>query len=78
MEKPGPLAWAEKAVNEYRLGINPIVLLVRHDHTTEWYETLYLAGAHFLPIMERVQFLKPDGTPNGDSPNFQSTLAILA
>lgn len=29
-------------------------------------------------INERTQFLKPDGTPNGDSPNFLSTLAILA
>ncbi len=69
--KPGPEAWVMKAILEYREG-KRIALLVRHDHTTNWYASAYNAGAHFLPIMERVQF-----KGEGPSPNFLSTLVIF-
>lgn len=78
LDKPGPADWIRKAINEHFQEVRPIALLIRHDHSTDGYLQLHKAGAHFLLINERVQFLKPDGTPNGDSPNFLSTLAILA
>jgi hypothetical protein len=74
----GTEAWADKAIAEYERGISPIAVLFRHDHSTNFYAKMHLAGAHPLFINERVQFLHPDGTPNGDSPNFISTLMILA
>ncbi len=69
-DKAGVIDWVKKAIDESRQG-KRIALLVRHDHTTDWFAQLYLAGAHFLPIMERVKF-----TGNG-SPPFLSTLVIL-
>lgn len=74
----GTEAWADKAINEFERGISPIAVLFRHDHSTQFYAKMHLEGAHFLFINERIQFVKPDGSLNGDSPNFLSTLAILA
>ena len=70
--KPGPEAWVKKAIEENREG-KRIALLVRHDHTTQWWAEARNAGAHFLPIMERVQF-----KGEGPSPNFLSTLILFA
>ena len=75
-DKPGPEAWVKKAIRENAKG-KRIALLVRHDHSTAWWAEARNAGGHFLPIMERVQFLKSDGSPNGDSPNFLSTLILF-
>lgn len=69
-DKPGVIDWVNKAIEESKQG-KRIALLVRHDHSTKWFARLYLEGAHFLPIMERVKF-----SGNG-SPNFLSTLVIL-
>src|SRR5438309_346935 len=46
--KTGVIDWVNKAIEESSKG-KYVALLVRHDHSTEWYMKLYLAGAHFLP-----------------------------
>ena len=70
--KPGPERWVAKAIEESKKR-KRIALLIRHDHTTGWYWEAYAAGAHFLPIMERVQF-----KGEGPSPNFQSTIVLFS
>jgi len=70
-DNPGVEAWINKAIKESGEG-KRVVLLVRHDHSTGWYFKAYISGAHFLPIMERVQF-----RGEGRSPNFLSTLIIF-
>lgn len=57
----GPLAWAKKLVHEYVQGhtTEAIVLLYRHDHTTEWHRELVKAGADMCLVSERLRFWHP-------------------
>ena len=50
-----PLPWAEKAVTENKRG-KTIVLLLKHDTSTKWYQHLHENGARFLPIIGRLKF----------------------
>ena len=50
-----PLPWCRKAVEEYRKG-KIIVMLLKHDPTTEWFRVLRDAGAHFLYFGERLRY----------------------
>ena len=52
-----PLPWVAKAIYEAdRTGI-PIVLLLKHDSSTEWYRMLHEAGANMLMINKRLQYM---------------------
>jgi len=65
-----PLPWIEKAIVESKKG-KTIVLLVKHDSSTQWWAKLHEAGAHFLPLLGRLHF-------NGGAPApFPSVLVIL-
>lgn len=66
-----PLPWVKKAIAEYNKGIT-IVLLLKHDSSTQWYRLLHEAGAYFLPITGRLKY----GT-RGPA-NFPSILAVLS
>ena len=50
-----PLPWCLKAVEEWKKGCT-VVMLLKHDPTTEWYRVLYDAGAHFLYFGERLRY----------------------
>src|SRR6266516_4298662 len=50
-----PLPWCKKAVQEWRQG-KTIVMLLKHDPTTEWARVLIDAGAHFLYLGERLRY----------------------
>lgn len=73
-----PLRWVEKAIRESRKG-KVIVLLLKHDSSTVWWATLHEAGAHFLPIMGRLQFKPRYGRRKGRraAAPFPSVLAVL-
>lgn len=65
-----PSPWIDKAIKEFRKG-NTVVLLLKHDTTTRWYDRLHEAGAYFLPIGERLKF------SSGKEAPFASILAVL-
>jgi phage N-6-adenine-methyltransferase len=73
-----PLPWVEKAIVESRKG-KTIVLLVKHDTSTIWWAKLHEAGAHFLPIIGRLQFAVAHGRRRGRkaAAPFPSVLAVL-
>ena len=65
-----PLKWVEKAIKEHEKG-KTVVLLLKHDSSTKWYQKLHEAGAKFLMIQGRLRH--KTGTP---AP-FPSILVIL-
>ena len=67
-----PLPWVLKAIEENRIAGHTIVLLLKHDSSTEWYRTLHEAGAKFLLVNGRLKY----GTNRGAA--FPSLLAVLA
>lgn len=73
-----PLPWIEKAIVESRKG-KTIALLVKHDSSTQWWAKLHEAGAHFLPLMGRLQFVTNKGGRSGRkaAAPFPSVLVIL-
>jgi hypothetical protein len=66
-----PLPWVMKAIEESRKG-KRIVMLLRSDYSTEWWQRLHAAGAHFFGAFERIKF---SGSKGGGK--FASTLVIL-
>ena len=50
-----PKPWIEKAIEENKKG-KTIVLLLKHDSSTEWYRLLHEAGAHILLINKRLKY----------------------
>jgi hypothetical protein len=65
-----PLPWVKKAIEQARMG-NSIVLLMKHDSSTEWYRLLHEAGAQMLMINGRLKHR------TGKSANFPSCLFVL-
>lgn len=66
-----PLPWVKKAIQEYENGCN-IVMLLKHDSSTEWYRLLHEAGAKFLLVNKRLKYCTKTGAA------FPSVLAVLA
>ena len=66
-----PLPWVKKAIETYENG-GTVVLLLKHDSSTEWYRLLHEAGAKLLMINRRLKY----GTNRGAA--FPSLLAVLA
>ena len=66
-----PLPWVEKAIIERDLNPCVIVMLLKHDSSTQWWAKLHEAGARFLPIMGRLKH----GT--GTAAPFPSVLVVL-
>lgn len=66
-----PKPWVIKAIQENEKG-NVVVMLLKHDSSTEWYRRLHEAGARFLMINRRLQY------QTGRSANFPSMLAVLS
>lgn len=73
-----PLPWIEKAIAEFRKG-KTVVLLLKHDSSTVWWARLHEAGAYFLPIMGRLQFVTRQGRRKGRkaAAPFPSVLVVL-
>lgn len=67
-----PLPWVRKAISSRREG-QVIVMLLRHDSSTQWWRELHEAGARFLAIIGRLQY--GDGTGYSSSP---SVLVVLS
>jgi len=66
-----PLPWVEKALCEAKKG-KRIVMLLRHDSSTEWWRKLHEGGGHFLAIVGRLHH----SNSRAASP-FPSVLVIL-
>lgn len=66
-----PLPWVKKGIEESEMGGFTIAFLLKHDSSTQWYRLLHEVGAHFLPIIGRLQY----GT--GAPAPFASIVAIL-
>lgn len=65
-----PLPWVQKAIAENKKG-KTIVLLIKHDSSTEWFRLLHEAGAEFLMVNGRLHFNSGDAAP------FPSVLVML-
>lgn len=52
------IKWARKLVDEYKCGrvFEAVVVLFRHDHTTEWWDVLVEAGADACLVRDRIVF----------------------
>ena len=73
-----PKPWVEKAIRTKKSDLifpAQIVMLLRHDSSTQWYRMLKEAGARFLMIEGRLKFrgLGTDTKPA----NFPSVLVVL-
>lgn len=66
-----PKPWVEKALRESQRGVR-VVLLLRHDSSTEWWRLLHEAGAYFLAVIGRLHF-----SDTGGAANFPSVLVLL-
>lgn len=67
-----PLPWVKKAIYEHMINGHTVVMLLKHDSSTQWYKLLHEAGAKFLMIQGRLKY----GTNHGAA--FPSILAVLA
>ncbi len=79
-----PLPWVMKAIKEHKTAKSPlypdletwsagtIVMLLKHDSSTEWYRLLHEAGAKFLLVNGRLKH--QTNTPAA----FPSVLAVLS
>ncbi len=65
-----PLKWVKKSIEEHKKG-NMIVLLLKHDSSTEWYKLLHEEGANFLLVNGRLKHKTGNPAP------FPSMLAVL-
>ena len=67
-----PLPWVKAAIEEKRLSPEMvIVMLLKHDSSTEWYRLLHEAGAHFLMVNGRLKHRTGTGAA------FPSVVVIL-
>jgi hypothetical protein len=66
-----PLPWVKKAIKEHDKG-KTIVMLLKHDSSTRWYQLLHMQGSQFLMFNRRLKY------QTGRSANFPSVLAILS
>jgi len=62
--------WVEKAIETSLMG-NTVVMLLKHDTSTQWYRRLHEANAKFLMIQGRLKFQTPRSAP------FPSVLVVL-
>ena len=77
-----PKPWIEKAIREFEIGQledwwgnnMTIVLLLKHDSSTQWYRMLKEAGARFLMVEGRLTYKGPNSKPCA----FPSVLAVLS
>ena len=65
-----PKPWVEKAIAEAKQG-KRVVMLLRHDSSTEWWRLLHEAGAYFMAVIGRLHF------SGGGPANFASVLVFL-
>ena len=65
-----PLAWVKKAIQENKNGLT-VVMLLKHDSSTEWYRLLHEAGARMMMINRRLKY----GSSRGAA--FPSLLVVL-
>ena len=77
-----PKPWVEKAIRTHQRFKTPIVLLLKHDSSTQWYRMLKEAGARFLMIEGRLKFKAMDEKQYCRNENlscsFPSVLAVLS
>ena len=75
-----PSPWVEKAIEQVRKYPDSIVvMLLRHDSSTKWFNMLHESGAHFIMTQGRLDFDSPDGYGiPGSCARFPSVLAVLS
>ena len=66
-----PLPWVKKAIEEWKNNTT-IVLLLKHDSSTEWYRLLHEAGANMLMVNKRLKYCTNRGAA------FPSVLFVLS
>lgn len=66
-----PLPWVKKALRENYDDLT-IVMLLKHDSSTEWFRLLHEAGARMMMINKRLKY----GTERGAA--FPSVLVVLS
>ena len=69
-----PKPWVEKAIETNHKYGTKIVMLLKHDSSTQWYRMLKEAGARFLMVEGRLTFKGPNSKPCA----FPSVLAVLS
>jgi len=69
-----PRPWVEKAISEHLEHGSTVVLLLKHDSSTQWYRRLHEEGARFLLIEGRLKFKGRGTKPCA----FPSVLAVLS
>ena len=65
-----PKPWVEKAIDYSEKGAK-VVMLLKHDTSTEWYRMLHEHGSRFLMIQGRLKYC------TGTSAPFPSVLVVV-
>jgi len=65
-----PIVWVKKSIEESKKGIT-VVMLLKHDSSTEWWRLLHETGARFLMINKRLKHRTGKGAA------FPSVFAVL-
>jgi len=69
--------WVLKAIREHERG-NTVIMLLKHDTSTKWYQMLHSAGAYFLPIQGRLLFRSAVDSESKMRASFPSVLVVLS
>lgn len=69
--------WVLKALREHEAG-KTVIMLLKHDSSTKWYQMLHTAGAYFLPIQGRVNFRNSHDSSLKMRASFPSVLVVLS
>lgn len=66
-----PLPWVKKAIESHQKYGSIIVMLLKHDSSTQWYRLLHEARAHMMLIVGRLDHR------TGKKAAFPSMMAVL-
>ena len=73
-----PKPWVEKAIRTHQKLGTTIVMLLKHDSSTQWYRMLKEGGARFLMIEGRLTFKGNSKLGSSKPCAFPSVLAVLS
>tara|TARA_Y100000401_G_scaffold76903_1_gene62614 strand:+ start:240 stop:644 length:405 start_codon:yes stop_codon:yes gene_type:complete len=69
--------WVLKALREHEQG-KTVIMLLKHDSSTKWYQMLHEAGAFILPIQGRLHFRNSLDSSCKMRASFPSILVVLS
>lgn len=75
-----PKPWVRKAIDTHREYGSVVVMLLKHDSSTSWFNMLHEAGARFIMFQGRLDFTGPDrcNSPKATGAPWPNVLAVMS